>query len=168
MGYEALGWLFAGAVTAHNVEEVILLPDWSHSAGRWHRPVAPADFRFAVVVLTLFLYVCVGMSRTGDRVWDYILCGYALAMVLNAFVPHLAATLVMRRYMPGTATAIGLVLPSGILLLHQSFIDYRIDAKSFAWAGPLTVVAIVISIPALFAISRRIRGGQAASGDRSA
>jgi hypothetical protein len=164
LAWQAVTWSFAGAVTAHNVEEAVFLPEWSRSAGRWHPSVEPADFRVAVLVLTLFLYASIWLSRTGDRLFDYILCGYALAMVLNVFVPHLAATIVMRRYMPGTATAIGLVLPSGMLVLHQSFTGNRIDATTFAWAGPLTVAMMLISIPALFAISRRLRRGLAGSG----
>jgi hypothetical protein len=152
MSWPVLAWLFALAVTLHNAEEAILLPVWSRKAGRWHVSVAAADFRFAVLVLTAAAFVCAWLSDHGSTVGDYLLCGYALAMLLNVFVPHLAATIVLWRYAPGTGTALGLILPTASLLLWRGLAEGRIELARFAWAGPLTVAVILLSIPLLFAL----------------
>ena len=84
------------------------------------------------------------------------MAGYVLAMVLNVFAPHLFATVLMRRYMPGTATAVLLNLPLGWLYLRQILMEHRIELRVFFWAGPLTVLAILALIPVLLALGRRV------------
>jgi hypothetical protein len=86
----------------------------------------------------------------------YLFAGYVLAMTLNAIIPHLALTIVMRRYMPGTATALLLNLPFGILYLRLSLMRQHVSLHTFFWAGPLVVLAFLASLPILFAISRRL------------
>jgi len=55
MTFEQSVWLFAAAVTLHNLEEVVWLPRWSHTAGKWHYPVGSFEFRFAVISLTMLV-----------------------------------------------------------------------------------------------------------------
>lgn len=154
MDFDNLIWLFAVAVTLHNLEEAVWLPRWSRTAGRYHMPIAARQFRFAVLVLTLAAWAVVAWSAFGGSVLaDYLVCGYALAMLVNVVFPHLAATLAMRRYAPGTATALLLNLPVTALLLRHAFAQTRIDPQTFLWAGPLVAVAIALSIPVLFALS---------------
>lgn len=62
-----LSWLFAISITAHNLEEAIWLPKWSISAGRWHLPIEPAVFRFAVLILTLFAYILSILASIGGK-----------------------------------------------------------------------------------------------------
>ncbi len=157
MSFPLLSWLFAVAITIHNLEEALRLPAWSQSAGRWHHPVGAREFRFAVGVLTALAYVAACLSMVGGKesAGAYLVAGYALAMLLNVFFPHLLATLIMRRYAPGTATALLLNLPVTLLLLHRGVQQGYIRLSTFTWAGPLIVVAILSSIPLLFAIGRR-------------
>ena len=157
MNFPLLSGLFAGAITLHNLEEALWLPRWSQSAGRWHHPVGAREFRFEVGVLTALAYVATGLSVVGGKesVGAYFIAGYALAMLLNVFFPHLLATLIMRRYAPGTATALLLNLPATLLLLIGGFQQGYIRLSTFMWAGPLVVAAILGSIPLLFAIGRR-------------
>ena len=53
----------------------------------------------------------------------YALAGYALAMLLNVFVPHVLATLALRQYAPGTATALLFNLPVCGALLYVGIKD---------------------------------------------
>ncbi len=152
MSWTVLAWLFALAVTLHNAEEAVLLPVWSRKAGCWHVPVAAADFRFAVLVMTAAVFVCAWLSVQSSTIGDYLLCGYALAMLLNVIVPHLAATIALWRYAPGTGTALGLVLPTASLLLWRGIAEQRIELARFEWAGPATVAVILLSIPLLFSL----------------
>lgn len=152
-GFTILAWLFAAAITIHNLEEAIWLPRWSASAGRFHMRVEASRFRFAVAVLTIAGWAVVAWSAAGSRFADYLVSGYALAMLVNVVVPHVAATLALRRYAPGTATALALNLPVTALLLRAAFAEGRIAMETFIWAGPLVAVAVAASIPVLFAVS---------------
>ena len=63
MSFPLLSWLFAVAITIHNLEEALWLPGWSQSAGRWHHPVGAREFRFGVGVLTALAYIAVCLSN---------------------------------------------------------------------------------------------------------
>lgn len=168
MTYSTLGWLFALVVTLHNAEEALLLPKWSMRAGRWHAPVDPFEFRFAVAVLTLLAYGIAYLSaRHGPQsVAAYALAGYAMAMLLNAFVPHLLATLALRHYAPGTATALLLNLPVCGALLYVGLRDGYLTARQLAWYCPATIATILASIPLLFFIGRKLAGNSSSASAR--
>jgi hypothetical protein len=156
MNFVLLSWLFALAVTLHNVEEGWLLPVWSRSAGRWHQPVGTGEFRFAVGILTVLAYLAAGLSASGGKesVGTYLLAGYALAMLLNVVFPHVLATIALRRYAPGTATALLLNLPVTVLLLSTAIQAGYIQLAQFLWVGPLVTAGLLGTIPLLFALGR--------------
>lgn len=156
MSFLFLCWLFAVAISLHNLEEALWLPEWSKSAGRWHHPIGIWEFRFAVGVLTALAYVAAYFAAISGKetVGAYLISGYALSMLMNVFFPHLLSTLIMKRYAPGTATALLLNFPITLLLLHQGFQQNYIRLSTFIWAGPLVVAVILGSIPILFAIGR--------------
>lgn len=114
MTVQTLMWLFPLAVTLHNLEECLWLPDWSRHTPWWPQ-VDAAEFRFALVVLTLLAYLTAfwGLSRGPGSVGAYLHAGYMLAMLLNAFVPHLVVTLVTRRPMPGVGDRTSARRPGG-------------------------------------------------------
>jgi hypothetical protein len=154
MGFAALVVAFCAAVTAHNLEEALFLPAWSKAAARFHAPVGAFEFRFAVAALTLAAYACAAMAAAGSTLGVYLVCGYALAMAANAFVPHLAATVALRRYAPGTATGVLLNLPIGVGLIAAAASEGRIAWPTFVWAGQMTMVALVAAIRPLLALGR--------------
>lgn len=158
MSLPTLGWLLTLGVLLHNAEEALYLPEWSNVAGRWYRPVAARTFRIAILLFSglMLLLTALSTRSTAGSMTAYVMAGYALAMVLNALFPHLLATAVMRRYMPGTATALLLNVPLGLLFLHQARVQHRIDLHIFLWAGPAVVLAIVMILPVLFAIGRKL------------
>jgi hypothetical protein len=158
MTFFAFTWLFVLAVTLHNLEEALLLPAWSQQAGPWRYPVGAQEFGFAVTVLTAAAAVTAVAANFGGKgsVGAYLVCGYALAMLLNVLFPHMLATLVLRQYAPGTMTAVLLNLPACALLLEHALREQYVEARTFLWAGPSTVIAIVTAIPLLLAIGRRL------------
>ena len=160
MDFHWLAWLFAFAVTLHNLEEALWLPVWSQTAGKWHHPVDARVFRFAVVVLTILAYAAVLLAVTQGKesAGAYFLSGSALAMLLNVFFPHVLASAVMRRYAPGTLTALLFNLPITTFLLKRTLEEGYIQLPTFAWAGPLVVILILLSIPLLFAVGKRLPG----------
>lgn len=157
MSLLAVTWLFTLGVLAHNAEEALYLPAWSARAGRWHVPVGSREFRFAVAVLSAAL-VCIATAASLARAGSpaaYLLAGYVVAMLLNVFAAHVIATVAMRKYMPGTATAVLFNLPLGCLFLGRALSENYIQLKILAWSSPLVALTILASIPILFAIGRR-------------
>jgi len=161
MASPLLLWLFTFAVLVHNAEEALLLPEWSRRSGRWRRPVEGGPFRFAVTVLSLLLVVVAAAAALSRprTLPAYLLCGYAFAMAVNALVPHLAATVALRRYMPGTATGLLLNLPLALLLLRQAWRSGWVEHGTLVWAAPVVALALLAAIPLLFAIGRGLTRG---------
>jgi hypothetical protein len=89
-----------------------------------------------------------------ESIGAYLLCGYALAVLLNVLFPHVLATMIMRRYAPGTATAVLFNLPVTVALLRRALMEGYIDSKTFVWVGPVVTLTIVALIPILFGVSR--------------
>jgi len=161
----ALAWLFTAGVLLHNLEEALWLPAWSTQAARWYRPVPAPAFRFAAGVLSLafvVLTLAATLSQAGS-VAAYLMAGYVLAMLLNVLAPHVLATVALRRYMPGTATAVLLNLPLGLLYLRRALAERFVEPQVFRWAGPLEVAGLLAVLPLLFALGRGAGRARAAS-----
>lgn len=152
----ALSIFFVVAVLMHNTEEALFLPAWSVHAARWYRPVDPLAFGFAAAALSLLLVVValLAFRRGPNSVAAYLFFGYVFAMVANALVPHLVATLALRKYMPGTATGLLLNVPVGLYLLHEALSQGWVDGRIFLWAAPAVAVGLVVSIPVFLALGR--------------
>lgn len=154
--FEYAQWLFPLAITIHNIEEALRLPEWSARAARFHKPVGAFEFRFAVVVLTLLGYLVTVLSFFHGKgsVATGLFCAYCLAMLLNAFMPHLAATIALRRYAPGLATGLLINVPVTAWLLHLAFAQGHVTRKLLAVSSLITIPALLASIPLLFAAGR--------------
>jgi hypothetical protein len=162
MSFVAFTWIFVLVVAAHNLEEAIWLPAWSRTVVRWHQAVGNTEFRFAVIVMTLVAMISAWLATVQGRasLGAYLVTGYALAMLLNVLFPHVVASLVLRRYMPGTATAVLLNLPVTIGLLGRAFREGYVEPRAFLIFGPMVVIGIVASIPLLFRIGRMVSRGR--------
>lgn len=158
MSLTSIGWLFTVGVLIHNTEEALRLPAWSVHAGKWHPPVGPCEFRFTVVVLSVLLVIFALSSSlaVAGSASAYLMAGYVLAMVLNVFIPHVVATVFMRSYMPGTATALVFNLPLGLIYLSRALSENRIELHVFYWVGPIVVLSIFTFIPILFFLGRKL------------
>jgi hypothetical protein len=151
-------WLFAVALTLHNAEEAIWLPAWAKKRGYWRISATIGEARFVLLVLTILVYLCAWLAAAGSTAGTYLICGCALTMLLNVFLPHLAATITLRQYAPGTGTAVFLNLPVTCWLLRRALLERRITIRTFSWAGPTVVLAILALIPILFFLCRQALG----------
>ena len=156
MHFNIWAWIFVVVNAIHNFQEALFLPKWSHLTGHWHAPVGEHEFRFAVIVLTLLSSLFAFLAARRYEGGIYFLCGYALAMALNVLLPHVAATVAMRRYAPETATAVLLNLPVCVSLLVTAGQEHLVSWRTFAWVAPLTIAGILGSIPILFRMGRVI------------
>lgn len=151
--------LLALAATAHNVEEMIWLPGFPHPpALRWDVPARA--FRFAAAVITLAFWAAALALASGlpalEGVSEPVVAGFALAVIVNAFLPHLALTLVLRRYHPGTASGLLLVVPAALLYLTAINASQRIGDPAFlAWAAA-GAAGLAAAVPLLLALGRRL------------
>jgi len=158
IGFDALAWLFAFAVTVHMIEEVVWLPAWSQSAGKWHEPVERRAFAFATAVMLLFLYLVTFLAGAAppEKLSIYLLCGLALVMIVNLAIPHLGATITQRRYAPGLATSLLLVVPLSAAVLRQAFASDLVSMPRYLLAALGMLLGTAVIWPALFHAGRRM------------
>jgi hypothetical protein len=112
--------LFLLGFTLHNLEEAIWLPAWSKYARKFHEPVERNQFIFALIIITIAGYLIILLDmltgQTGNII-NYIFLGFIGMMGLNAIIPHLAATIVLKKYAPGLITGLLLNLPISIIII---------------------------------------------------
>jgi len=156
--FENIYFLFLAAVTLHNLEEAVLLPDGSPQAGRWHRPVEKIPFRFAVLVLTLLAYLCAYLALMGGKqsVGIYLLGGYAFAMLVNVFFPHLLAAVWLQKYVPGLGTALALNLPACSALLILLYREEYVFFWPLIITGGLFAAGSIPLTRLLFRLGKRV------------
>ena len=118
----ALKLIFLLGFTLHNLEESIWLPEWSKHAKKFHEPVERNQFIFAVIIVTMIGYlvtVAEIIDNTPGSVFSYIYLGFIGMMGLNTILPHLAATILLKKYAPGLITALLLNLPLSIIIIAR-------------------------------------------------
>ena len=142
--------LLALAVTAHNIEEMIWLPGFKPGLAP---TVSAKAFRFAASAIALVFWASAIAVQYVPRA-EAIMAGFAVAMMLNAVMPHLALTVWLRRYHPGTATAWLAVVPAGLFMLASSGGATRLGDPDFLFGAVLGFAGLAISLPVLLLIGR--------------
>jgi len=150
--------LFLFGFSLHNLEEGLWLPEWSKTAGKYHKPIEKNEFLFALIVITAighlltFLYFILGGELP---VFAYIYCGFIGMMILNSVFPHLIATIALRKYSPGLITGILLNIPIGIVILSgmlRTGLRIEFIALSILLVGSMFLGSLNI----LFRIGKRL------------
>jgi len=116
----AIKIIFLLGFTLHNLEEAIWLPKWSKYANKYHEPVESDQFVFAVIIITIMGYILTALDlliRDSGSFIHYIYLGFIGMMGLNSIFPHLAATIVLKKYAPGLVTALFLNLPFSLIII---------------------------------------------------
>src|SRR5690606_6771957 len=134
---------------------MIWLPGFAHPpALRWNVPARA--FRFAATVIALVIWAAALALVSGVPAAEPVVAGFALAMIVNASRPQLALTLVLRRYHPGTASGLLLVVPAALLYLTAVDAAQRSGDPAFlAWAAA-GAAGLAASAPLLLALGRRL------------
>jgi len=152
-------WLFPVVFTIHNIEEAVWLPEFSKRAGRFCRPVARLEFVFAVACITALAAVITALFylKGPESIPSYLFFAFNFVMLINVFVPHLAATIALRRYCPGLATGVLLLVPvtAGNLLVGYNRGYYH--PALFGIIAILFAGIVVGAIPVLFRIGRWVQ-----------
>ena len=143
----ALKIIFLLGFTIHNIEESIWLPEWSKHAKKIHEPVERNPFVFAVIIVTIIGYLVTAaeiIENIPGSVFSYIYLGFVGMMGLNTILPHLAATILLKKYAPGLITALLLNLPLSIIIIAR-YIVAGINVY-FLIIAILTFTVITISL----------------------
>lgn len=149
--------LFIMSFTLHNIEEAIWLPMWSKYARRYHPQVANNEFHFAVMVITLLGYILTFIFLVFGNSNDIIMysyLGFVMMMCFNAIFPHLIATIVLKKYAPGTLTGLLLNLPIGLYLIFGRYGDQLVAYKLIIGFVVITI-ATLTSLRPLFKLGKR-------------
>lgn len=158
MSLNALVWYFAGGVLLHNLEEAIWFPQWSRNVNGWPHATGGVEFACAACLLSAsVILLALNTARDGaSSLVIYLISALALAMVLNAIMPHLVFSWRTKTYMPGTATAWLLNVPLGCYLIAREIHSGKIAVKTFMWIGPCVAIAMVILMPILLLLGRQL------------
>ncbi len=150
--------IFLLSFTLHNIEEGIWLPRWSKHAGKFHPKVSNNEFHFALLVVTIlgylltFLFLKFGMRV---EVIKYIYLSFILMMCLNSIFPHLLATILLKRYSPGTLTGLLLNMPIGVSIILEN-VNQGLNFYKFISIALLVIVLTISSLQLLFKIGNKL------------
>ncbi len=138
--------LFLMGFTLHNIEEGIWLPAWSKYAGKYHKEVSGNEFRFAVIIVTALGYLITFQYFIFPHCVfsKYLYLAFVLMMTINVMFPHLAATLVMKRYAPGLITGLLLNAPVGTYILLQNISSLDGMLYTIASTAVLGIIFLLI------------------------
>ena len=150
--------LFLFGFSLHNIEEAIWLPKWSKYARKFHREVNDNEFRFAVVIITAIGYLLTFqylIFSTDYQISKFIYLVFISMMIINVIFPHLAASIILRRYAPGTATGLLLNAPIGLYIILNGVNNSR-ELFLLIFSTVFMVIFFLLLINILFKIGKRI------------
>ena len=126
------------AFALHNFEEALSMEKWTKSLpDHIHKPVTTRQFGIAVLLFSILGFAVTltkGFYRT-EQYYYLVIAGFAGMLFLNVFLPHLAATVFLRKYSPGVISGLLINLPLSALVLFN-MVNLNV----------LTVVQLMISI----------------------
>lgn len=156
MNLSLLGWAVALGASIHNLEEALLFPAYATRFGRWYASISAQAFGVAASILSVLGLLAAVLASLGGAhsAGAYLITAYALAMALNAIIPHLAACVVFRAYIPGAASGLLLTLPLGAWFVYRALTEDYVAPASFAFVGPAVVLGMLTSIPLLLGVGK--------------
>ncbi len=136
-------WLFCSLLVLHNGEEYLFAARLTDVvAGRISR-LPLTRLRIALVIVTLAGLALVPVKMAGMPAADPLLSGAALVMLANAVVPHLALTVLLRRYTAGVVSAVLLMAP-GCALILQAAHAAGLASRDIVYAALTVAVPLVL------------------------
>jgi hypothetical protein len=149
---------FPLAITLHNIEEALWLPQWSKYAGKYHPPVEAKEFHFALLVITGFAYLITFLKCIfpADVIITWLFYGFLGVMVINAVFPHLIATIAIKKYAPGLLTGIFLIIPINSLLIYRAINAQTITGVETIIATIAVGILLILMIPLLFKAGHKL------------
>lgn len=144
--YRLTAILFGTGVTLHNLEEAMFLVDWSRSHLKlWFEPNHKIYWALASLLSVVIWIPVVGVCVSKEsHSFQNALSGFALAMAVNAVLPHFLISLVKHSYSPGVGTGMLFNLPLGVLLIHEKLNARAVSPAAFWRAAVLYALLLAV------------------------
>lgn len=151
-----------GVLALHNAEEALMAPAWlatelpsiEQQLGAT-LPIHPtaAQLYVALALATVIPALWVSIFRRSERrSWGmYSLMTLYAAVLVNAFVPHIASALLLRAYTPGVATAVLINVP---YVLHVFRRAHRENYVSLGGLGLAAATGAILLMPLVWFLLR--------------
>jgi hypothetical protein len=144
--YEKLIWILAITETIHNIEEAIWLPNLFQSINVLYSFISAFEFRFATLLVTLLiLWIIWYFVKYKKKLSKYLMCGTLFIILFNVFMPHIVASVLLKKYIPGVISGIILNIPVTSYLLWRGF-NESIFEKKILVIGSIALAVIVMPI----------------------
>jgi hypothetical protein len=102
------------AFALHNLEEVLGMEKWTKSVPEYiHKPVTTRQLGIAVLLFSILGFV-VTLTKSfyqTEQYYYFVIAGFAGMLFLNVFLPHLTATVFLKKYSPGVISGLLINLP---------------------------------------------------------
>jgi hypothetical protein len=130
-------WFVPFSITVHNIEEAFtldsFLPVIKERLSRYdHKDIVPTwpQYRLALITVTLIPYVVAILPIKSARRLTLMLVT-STTMLINV-IPHLAGSLIFKRYVPGLASSLLINLPSSLLTIFLAFRSGFLNMRKMA------------------------------------
>jgi len=123
---DRLLWLVPIFFMLHNMEEAPFMEQWSKRLPM-KLPISYSTRQFviAVTLITLsgFLFTYYGVEHLHNSIGYLLVLQFQIVLLLNAFIPHIGATIRFRMYSPGVVTATLITIPFSLYLFHRALTE---------------------------------------------
>jgi hypothetical protein len=147
IAFDRLLWLVPVFFALHNLEEAPFMEGWSKRLPlKIHPIVTTRQFTLAVIVLTLtgFLLTYLGVEYLNNQTGYFWILEIQAILFFNAFIPHIATTILFRMYSPGVVTAVLLTLPFSYYLFQRALAENVLSLAQFWMLIGIAPLAMVI------------------------
>ncbi len=171
LSYRTLQWLVAIFAALHNFEEALTIPSYAPEVRQRLAQVLPSTvlaatedlswFYVALAVATIvpILVVLVATTVRPSRGATWAVAFVQSLLLVNVFVPHIPAAVVLGGYAPGLATAVAINLPYSVYFLRRSVREGALGRGEAVLAVALAVPALVVGLGTLYLGVEAIDGG---------
>ncbi|MGA7160603.1 MAG: HXXEE domain-containing protein [Bacteroidota bacterium] len=153
--FKQMLWFIPIVLTLHNIEEAWTMPHWVMANAtliKENLPVnidihfTPAQLLYSLLLATVVPFIvtilCVNGGKQSWRL--YLLFLLQAIVLLNVFIPHIAASIRMREYNPGVVTAVCVNLPFSLYVFRRTYREQYLAPPQFV---SLFLLALVVYPP---------------------
>jgi hypothetical protein len=166
LSYRSLQWLVPAFALLHNLEEALTVPRYAPLVRERLSGIAPAAlmtatghpswFYGALLAATIVpaLVVLVAVTRPMTRATAYAVMFVQSLFLVNVFVPHVPAALLLGGYAPGVVTAVVLELPFSVYFLRRSVREGAVSRRGALMTVALACPGLLLVLGTLYWLAR--------------